>query len=59
MPYVIKWHYTTKDRHGHGPRIDSKEVAEQLCRDLNDEYPEIKHEVIEVPEFEPHEQQSS
>jgi hypothetical protein len=48
MPYAIKWVCSSNGRSGRGPSIESKEVAEQLCRDLDGEFPELKHEVIEV-----------
>jgi hypothetical protein len=56
MPFFIQWHSKRRGT-GHGPAIESKEVAEKLCADLNDEYPEEKHEVIEV-NYEQHKTQT-
>lgn len=52
MPFVITWICTSNGRTGHGPVIDSKEVAEVLAHDLNEEYPTLKHVVVEVKELE-------
>jgi hypothetical protein len=44
--YVIQWKSLTNGRAGRGSKVFSREEAEQLVRELNEEYPQILHEVI-------------
>lgn len=53
--YVIQWKSTVNGRAGRGTKTFEKTEAEQLVEELNREYPQIIHEVVEA-QMEPHEQ---
>ena len=46
--YVIQWKSTVNGRTGRGTKHFDFEEAEGLAQELNQEYPEIRHEVVEV-----------
>lgn len=46
--YVIQWKSKVNGRAGRGTKVFSREEAEQLVLELNREYPQIEHEVLEV-----------
>jgi hypothetical protein len=48
--YVIRWRSTINGRAGKGSKLFSHEEAEQLVEELNHEYPQIQHEVVEAQE---------
>lgn len=62
--YVIQWKSTINGRSGKGTKLFDFEEAQELAQELNQEYPAIQHEPIEVssaskptsPEPEPVEQ---
>jgi len=46
--YIIKWTCTTTARSGQSPNTyQTKEEAQELCDELNEEYPTIAHYVTE------------
>ena len=47
--YVIQWKSTVNGRAGKGTKLFDREEAEQLVEELNREYPQIEHEIIEAP----------
>ncbi len=44
--YVIQWKSKVNGRAGRGTKQFSREQAEQLVQELNQEYPQILHEVV-------------
>ncbi len=46
--YVIQWRSTVNGRAGRGTKVFEKSEAEQLVDELNREYPQIVHEVVEA-----------
>ncbi|HWQ91137.1 MAG TPA: hypothetical protein VN673_05660 [Clostridia bacterium] len=44
--YVIHWVSKVNGRAGKGTKLFSREEAEQLVSELNEEYPQIKHEAV-------------
>ena len=46
--YLIQWKSSVNGRVGKGTKFFDREEAERLARELNQEYPEIAHEVIET-----------
>lgn len=51
--YVIQWKSLVNGRAGRGTKLFEREQAEQLVQELNHEYPQIQHELIEVGQDEP------
>jgi predicted AAA+ superfamily ATPase len=45
--YVIQWKSTVNGRAGRGTKQFQREEAEKLVTELNREYPQIIHEVVE------------
>jgi hypothetical protein len=43
--YVIKWASKVNGRTGHGTKVFNREEAERLADELNQEYPDIEHQV--------------
>jgi hypothetical protein len=48
--YVIQWRSKVNGRAGRGTKLFSKDEASQLVNELNREYPQIEHEILEAPE---------
>jgi hypothetical protein len=48
--YVIQWKSKANGRAGRGTKVFDKEEASQLVEELNREYPQIIHEVVEFRE---------
>jgi hypothetical protein len=48
--YVIQWKSKVNGRAGRGTKRFGREEADQLVQELNREYPQIEHEVIEACE---------
>ena len=46
--FVIQWQSTVNGRAGRGTKQFEREEAELLARELNQEYPQIRHEAVEV-----------
>ncbi len=46
--YVIQWRSNANGRAGRGTKTFEKAEAEQLVSELNREYPQIIHEVVEA-----------
>jgi hypothetical protein len=46
--YVIQWKSRVNGRAGRGTKAFEKGEAEQLVEELNREYPQIEHEVVEA-----------
>jgi hypothetical protein len=53
--FVIQWKSQVNGRAGKGTKAFSREEAEQLSRELNEEYPDILHEPVpwQPPPLEP------
>ena len=49
MMYVVQWKSKQNGRMGRGTKLFEREAAEQLVAELNHEYPQIEHELVEVP----------
>ena len=49
MMYVVQWKSKQNGRMGRGTKLFVREAAEQLVAELNHEYPQIEHELVEVP----------
>lgn len=47
--YVIQWKSKVNGRAGRGTKQFEKEEADRLAEELNQEYPDISHEIIEAP----------
>jgi hypothetical protein len=45
--YVIQWKSKLNGRTGRGSKPFFREEAEHICAELNQEYPDIEHEVAE------------
>ena len=45
--YVIQWKSTVNGRAGRGTKLFEKEEADRLVEELNREYPQIHHEVVD------------
>lgn len=48
--YVIQWRSMANGRAGRGTKMFSREEAEDLVAELNAEYPEILHEIVQARE---------
>ncbi|MGN6554508.1 MAG: hypothetical protein ACTHLW_12435 [Verrucomicrobiota bacterium] len=46
--YVIQWKSKVNGRAGRGTKVFEKMEAEQLVEELNREYPQIVHELVEA-----------
>ena len=46
--YVIQWKSKANGRAGRGTKPFEKSEADKLAAELNQEYPEIHHEVVEA-----------
>jgi hypothetical protein len=46
--YVIQWKSTINGRAGRGTKTFDKSEGEKLVQELNKEYPQIVHEVVEA-----------
>ncbi len=46
--YVIQWKSKTSGRAGRGSKLFELHEAQQLVEELNLEYPDIQHEVVEA-----------
>ena len=46
--YVIQWKSKVNGRAGRGTKQFVQPEAEQLARELNQEYPDIEHEAVEA-----------
>jgi hypothetical protein len=44
--YVIQWKSRVNGRAGKGSKLFSREEADKLAEELNQEYPEIEHAVL-------------
>ena len=44
--YIIKWKSKVNGRAGRGTKLFSRAEAERLVTELNHEYPQIEHEVL-------------
>ncbi len=45
--YVIQWQSKVNGRAGRGTKLFDREEAEQLVEELNSEYPDIEHQLVE------------
>jgi hypothetical protein len=45
--YIIQWKSKVNGRAGRGTKVFELDEAQQLAQELNQEYPEIDHEVAE------------
>ncbi len=50
---VIQWKSNVNGSAGRGTKLFERDEAERLAEELNDEYPQIEHEVAEIPPAEP------
>ncbi len=46
--YVIQWKSNANGRAGRGTKLFSRDEAEKLVSELNAEYPQIHHEVLNM-----------
>ena len=46
--YVIRWKSKINGRAGKGAKTFDREEAERLTKELNLEYPQIEHEVVQA-----------
>jgi hypothetical protein len=46
--YVIQWKSRVNGRAGKGNKLFSREEAEQLAEELNEEYPDIEHLILDA-----------
>lgn len=46
--YLIQWKSKVNGRAGRGNKVFSREDAERLAAELNQEYPDIEHEPVPV-----------
>jgi hypothetical protein len=46
--YVIQWKSNVNGRAGKGTKLFKREEAERLAEELNREYPQIQHELLEA-----------
>jgi hypothetical protein len=46
--YVIQWKSNVNGRAGRGTKLFDRAEAEKLVEELNHEYPQIQHEVVNV-----------
>jgi len=51
--YVIRWRSKVNGRAGRGNKEFTREEGERLVAELNQEYPDIQHDLIEPPPPEP------
>ena len=49
--YIIQWKSKINGRAGRGTRKFDREEAERLAAELNQEYPQILHEVVNVADL--------
>lgn len=49
VAYVIRWKSKVNGRAGRGSKRFARQEAERLADELNREYPDIEHDVIEAP----------
>jgi hypothetical protein len=47
--FIIQWKSRMNGRAGRGSKVFSREDAERLAQELNEDYPEIDHEVVPAP----------
>src|SRR5262245_52268178 len=47
--YIIQWKSKVNGRVGRGSKFLTRQEADELVAELNSEYPEIEHEVLNVP----------
>jgi hypothetical protein len=45
--YVIQWKSRVNGRSGKGTKVFNREEAENLVEELNREYPDIQHEILD------------
>jgi hypothetical protein len=60
--FVIQWKSKVNGRAGRGTKTFEREEAERLAEELNHEYPQIEHEIVEAqpaPAATPEEQPAS
>ncbi len=48
--YIIQWTNTANGRAGRGTKLMEQAEAERLAGELNEEYPQIRHEAVEATE---------
>ncbi len=46
--YLIRWKSKVNGRAGRGSKLFERDEAERLVAELNQEYPEIEHELIDA-----------
>ena len=46
--YVIRWKSTVNGRAGKGTKLFTRADGQQLVEELNHEYPQIQHELVEA-----------
>jgi hypothetical protein len=46
--YIIQWKSKVNGRAGRGSRLFPREEAERLAEELNHEYPDIEHEIMDA-----------
>jgi len=46
--FVIQWQSTVNGRAGRGTKQFERDEAERLAQELNQEYPQIRHEIVEI-----------
>lgn len=51
--YVIRWKSKINGRAGRGTKLFEREEAERLVEELNSEYPDIQHEMMDSGEAGP------
>jgi hypothetical protein len=52
--FVIQWKSTVNGRVGKGTKIFNREAGEELIQELNNEYPEMVHELVIAPQVSEH-----
>jgi hypothetical protein len=51
--YVIQWKSKLNGRAGRGTKLFEREEGEELVQELNEDYPDIEHELINTERREP------
>ncbi|PWU14105.1 MAG: hypothetical protein C5B50_17930 [Verrucomicrobia bacterium] len=46
--YAIQWKSKTNGRTGKGTKLLERDAAERLAAELNREYPDIEHDIVEA-----------
>jgi hypothetical protein len=46
--FVIAWRSATSERSGRGKKVMTREQAETLAAELNQDYPAFIHEVVDI-----------